>query len=261
MSINEMKILAVGDVVGPEAVAALSEKLRKYKSDNNICFTVVNGENASVGNGIDTQSAKQIIEAGADVITTGNHVWKKRDIRTFLDDSSQIVRPVNYPSSAPGNGYTKLNIDGYIFLVINVLGTVYLEPLDNPFMSVSKVLANEEGKYDFAVLDIHAEATSEKIALANYFDGRINIIFGTHTHVTTADERIFPRGTGYITDLGMSGPVDSVLGVKTDCIIEKFTTMLPVRFELASGDIEINGAVFTLDTSSGRITDVRRVKI
>jgi len=261
LPVNQMKILAVGDIVGPEAVFVLSDRLRNYKSENNIRFAVVNGENASVGNGIDTQSAKQILEAGADVITTGNHVWKKRDIRTFLEDSDQIIRPVNYPSSVPGNGYTKINIDGYIFLVINVLGTVYLDPLENPFESVAKVLKYEEGKYDFAVLDIHAEATSEKIALANYFDGKINIIFGTHTHVTTADERILPRGTGYITDLGMSGPVDSVLGVKTECIIEKFTTMLPVKFEIAEGNIEINGTLFTLDTSNGRVVEIKRVKI
>lgn len=256
-----MKILAIGDVVGPAAIEYMATKLRNFISRENIALTLVNGENASVGNGLCRADALAILDAGADIITGGNHIWQKKDLRDLLDTSDRIIRPANYPGANPGNGYTIADANGYRVLVMNVMGVIYGDPLADPFETVERILNREEGRYDFAAIDIHAETTSEKYALARYFDGRINIIYGTHTHVPTADEQVLPRGSGYITDLGMSGPHDSILGVKTECIIHKLTTKLPTRFEIAENDIRINGAVFELDTSSGRVTKVERITL
>lgn len=254
-----IRILTVGDVVGTAATEKLSSVLFPLKSEYRADFVIVNGENAAPGNGIDVPSAKNMLYAGADVITTGNHVWQKKDIRDMLCDSEQIIRPANYPPACPGAGYTVRDCLGWRILVINVMGTVYMDSLESPFDTVDRILAREAGRYDLAVLDIHAEATSEKIALGRYFDGRINIIFGTHTHVPTADLRILPNGSGYITDLGMFGPEESVLGVKTDIIIEKFRTKMPVRFEIADGPLVLCGACFTYDTDKKCITEVQQI--
>lgn len=254
-----MKILAIGDVVGPLGLEYLQANLRRFISENNIDLTVVNGENVSVGNGLSSTDAKAIRESGADIITSGNHIWKKKDIYDYLDSSAHIVRPCNYPAENPGMGYTCLNIGGYRILAINVMGTVFTAPLNNPIESVEKILCREEGNYDIAILDIHAEATSEKLAMGKYFDGRINVIFGTHTHIQTADLQIFPKGTGYITDLGMTGSHDGVLGVKTECIIYKLTKNMPVRFELSQGDVRSDGAIFELDDSSGKCIKAHRI--
>ena len=173
--------------------------------------------------------------------------------------SRSVVRPANYPYGTAGNGYTFANIDGYRVLVINMLGTIYLDSLNCPFATADRILEREAGRYDFAVLDFHAEATSEKIALGRYLDGRVNVIFGTHTHVPTADACILPNGSGYVTDLGMSGPPDGVLGVRADIIIEKLRTKMPVKFELAEGATVVNGVIFTLDTDSRTVCEVERV--
>jgi metallophosphoesterase (TIGR00282 family) len=255
------RILAIGDIVGPQAVEYIRRRLWDFRRTNEINLTVANAENACTGNGLDTQTAKGLLASGVDIITSGNHIWHKRDIREYLDSADAIIRPANYRTTTPGSGYTKITVDGYVYLVINVLGVVYMDPLDNPFYTVERILNHERGHYDFAILDIHAEATSEKQALAYFFDGRIHVIFGTHTHVATADERVMPRGSGYITDLGMCGPVNSVLGIRPEIIIEKLTTNMPVRFDIAEGDIEACGAVFTLDLDKKCVVSVERVKI
>lgn len=257
---SQIRILTIGDVVGPAALDKLSEVLFSLKNEYKADFVIVNGENASPGNGIDIPSAKTLLYSGTDVITTGNHVWQKKDLRDFLCDSEQIIRPANYPPTCPGSGYTIRDCLGWRVLVINVMGTVYMESLESPFAVVDRILERERGRYDLAVLDIHAEATSEKIALGHYFDGRINIIFGTHTHVPTADLRILPGGSGYITDLGMVGPRESVLGVKTEIIIEKMTTKMPVRFEIADGPLLLCGACFTYDTEQKCITEAVQIQ-
>ncbi len=253
-------ILAIGDVVGPAAVEALEHRLYGIRARHTAHFTVVNGENAAIGNGLDVASAKSLLYAGADVLTTGNHVWQKREIYDFLRDSDRVIRPANYPSAAPGAGYTLYNADGVRILVMNVMGCIYMEPLDDPFVAVERILDREKGHYDISVLDIHAEATGEKLALAKYFDGRISVIFGTHTHVQTADACILKGGTGYITDLGMTGPIDSILGVKNEIIIEKLRTKLPRRFEIAEGPLRLCGAVFTVDTETGVCLEVQGVR-
>ena len=254
-----MKILCLGDVVGPDAVSHLSKNLWKYRKEKGISLVIANGENADEGNGLSPESARELLDRGVDVITGGNHIWKKNSLRSFLDSSECIVRPLNYPGACPGKGYTVAEADGYRFLVMNVQGTVYMESLSCPFESVEKAISQNAGRYDFAILDIHAEATSEKLALAYYFDGRVNITVGTHTHVQTADEKILPKGSGYITDLGMCGVQDGILGVENEIIIRKLRTKLPERFVLKRGDAKACGAIFTLDTTSGKITAVERV--
>lgn len=253
-----MKILAIGDVVGQESVAYLSERLRRFKRENGIDVTVINGENSAKNNGIDPPSAQALLDAGADVITTGNHVYRINAVYDMLDACDSVIRPANYPKSCPGKGFAVVDLRHTRVLVINVLGVVTLEPLDCPFNTVDRILKDMEGEYDVSVLDVHAEATSEKAAIARYFDGRINAVFGTHTHVQTADARILPKGTGFITDLGMCGPTNSILGVKSEIIIDKLRSHMPKRFEYAVGEIEATGAIFTVE--KGKTTAVTAVR-
>ena len=255
-----MRILAIGDIVGTRSIDYLREKLwdirRKYRID----MVVANGENATDIQGISAPDAERIFSVGVDVITLGNHTYGRRDICTLLGDSDRIIRPANYPPIAPGGGYTVVNIDGYKMLCINVMGTALMESLACPFATVDRILEREKGNYDIAIMDIHAEATSEKIALGRYFDGRIHVMFGTHTHVPTADEQILPRGSGYITDLGMTGPVGGVIGTDASVVIEKMRTKMPVRFKVADGEIAAMGAIFELDPNTGVVKRVERVR-
>ena len=241
-----VNILALGDVVGKEAVAYLSGRLRSIIREYKIDFTVINAENSATSNGIDKDSAVKLLDAGADCLTTGNHVFKVSSFYDYLENSHTVIRPLNYPKRCPGKGYTVLDCGFERVLVINVAGRTGLDPADCPFDAIDSVLEKEKGNYTFSVVDVHAEATSEKAAIANYFDGRVNAVFGTHTHVQTADARTLPGGTAFITDLGMCGPVDSILGVRKDIIIDRFRTNMPKRFEIASGEIKGNGAVFTV---------------
>ena len=253
-----MKILALGDVVGQGAVEYLQSKLRTFKRNNGIDLAVVNGENSAKIGGIDPQSANALLDAGADVITTGNHVYKIGAVYDYLDTSDCVIRPANFPKTCTGKGYTVVDMGYARVLVINVLGVVTLEPLACPFETVDRILEAEKGNYNISVLDVHAEATSEKAAIARYFDGRVNVVFGTHTHVQTNDARILPNGTGFITDLGMCGPKDSILGVKSEIIIEKLRFHIPKRFEHAEGEIEATGAIFTVE--NGKTTAVTAVR-
>lgn len=257
-----MKILALGDVVGTKSIDYLAKNLWKIRDRLGVDMVVANGENASEIHGIASADANALLDTGVDLITLGNHAFGKKDLYPLLSDSEKIIRPANYPPLAVGGGYTTLNVDGYKILCINILGTALMEPLACPFSTVERILERESGEYDLALMDIHAEATSEKLALARYFDGRIQIMFGTHTHVQTADEQILPKGSGYITDLGMTGPTNSIIGTDAEAVIEKFRTKMPSRFRVADGDIEARGALFTLDTSSGKpkVTAVERIK-
>ena len=252
------RILALGDVAGPNAAARITRELFDIRRRNEIDFVVCNGENSAATNGIDVKTANELIKYGVDCITTGNHTFKRREIREYRDETKNIVRPGNFPPEVAGMGYTILPEKGLRVLVMNVLGLVYLEPLACPFRTVDKMLKAAAGKYDISILDIHAEATSEKIAMSHYFDGRIDIIFGTHTHVQTADERIMPNGTAYITDLGMCGPDDSVLGIKKENIIEKLMMHLPVKFDFSDNPVTLHGAVFDYDTEKKKVVKVER---
>ena len=255
-----MKILALGDITGVSASEKVCRSLNKIKSEYDIDFTVANGENAASGNGLDRRTAELLLSSGIDVLTSGNHIWQKREMLEYIDENPYIVRPCNYPHGTPGKGSFIFESFGFRILVMNVLGTVYLDPLCCPFESLDRLLKENEGKYDISILDVHAEATSEKLALANYFDGRIDIIFGTHTHVQTADARVLPKGTGYITDLGMCGPIDSILGVNSEKVIEKLRTHMPVRFDTPDGECSLNGAVFTYDRNAKKCVDVSIIR-
>ena len=258
---GKMNVLAVGDVVGPESVQFLEVHLWDIRKKFEIEFAIINGENAAVGNGIDVSSARSLLQSGADVVTTGNHVFKKREIREFISSNGHVIRPANYPDGCPGSGYTIENIGGYRVLVINVLGTVYLEALDNPFHTVDKILTREAGRYDFAIMDIHAEATAEKIAMARYFDGRISIIFGTHTHVQTADEMILPNGTGYITDVGMTGPHGGIIGMDKGGVLNKFVRCVPQKFKPAEGCGMLHAALIRADAETGKALEISRISM
>ena len=254
-----MKILTLGDVVGRQAVAHLEKNLWNARSSYGADIVIVNGENASDIYGIDESDAKALLSAGTDVITLGNHAFGKKNIFTMLSDSNAIIRPANYPPLTPGGGYTIINVCGWRVLCINVLGTVMMESLACPFATVDKILEREKGNYDVSIMDLHAESTSEKIAIGRYFDGRINVIFGTHTHVQTADEQILPHGSGYITDLGMTGPVNSVIGSDVDAVIERMRTKITSRFTVADGEVRAHGALFDLDTDTKKVISVKRI--
>ena len=258
---KSFKILALGDVVGPRSVEYLKKSLWKIRKKHDIDFVVANGENASEPNGIDKETAKSLFDSGVDVITTGNHIWRKAGVFSYLDDKDEILRPLNYPSTNPGHGEVIANACGYRALVMNVLGQAYIEGGSDPFEAVEKCLARNEGRYDFAVLDIHAEATGEKKALAYNFADRVSVIFGTHTHIQTNDAQILEGKCGYITDLGMCGALDSILGVKKEAVIYKMKTKMLSKFDFAEGEIELNGAIFEIDTTTGKGASCEIIKL
>lgn len=255
---KEIKLLALGDVVRTVSCEYISKHLWRYRKENGIDIVVANGENSAENSGIDRQSADMLLSYGVDVITTGNHVFKTGEAKKLLDESKYVIRPANYPEALPGYGYTFFDAAGKTFLIINVMGIVMMEPLSDPFSAVEKILERNKGKYDISVLDIHAEATSEKRALGFYFDGKIDAIFGTHTHVQTADEQILPKGTGYITDIGMCGPDNSVLGIDAKCIIEKLRMHTPVRFTVPNTKVTAHGVIFTFG-ENGKVKKTERI--
>lgn len=252
-------ILAVGDVVGEPGLKHLERHLRSLQKLKKIDFTVVNGENAS-GVGLTPEQAWRIYDAGADAVTLGNHTFGKMQIRGFLEDTPWILRPANYTGRAPGNGCRIFDLNGIRIRVVNLIGRCDLDwKANDPFTTMDRLLEKE--KADVTLVDFHAEATSEKLALGYYLDGRVSAIWGTHTHVPTADERVYPKGTGYITDLGMTGPIESVLGIEPWQSVESFLGGLPGRYKPADGPCKLQGAVFTLDSSTGLCTAVERIEI
>ena len=255
-----MKILVIGDVTSPMGVEHLKKNLWKFREQNRIDFCVVNGENASFISGISAELAEILLRSGADCITGGNHTLRNKRAYTFLDDTREMLRPVNFGEDAPGHGYAILDCNGYRVLVINAMGQVHIDPtLDSPFTYIDRVLRECEGKYDFAILDFHAEATGEKMAIGYAYDGKINVIFGTHTHVKTADGQILPNGSGYISDVGMCGESEGILGMDPQTVVLRMRTNLPYNFKAASGKCRADGVIFTLDSSSGKVTNVESV--
>ncbi len=254
-----LHVLAVGDVVGEGGQDILSRRLPGLKEETGAHFTVVNGENAS-GVGITPRQARGIFEAGADVITLGNHTWNRIQIGDYLDKEPNILRPANYAGRVPGRGFGVYQCRGMRIAVLNLMGRVELNPnLDSPFKEANRLLRS--GEYDLALVDFHAEATSEKGAMGWYLDGRAQAVWGTHTHVPTADCQILPKGTGFVTDLGMTGPSRSVLGIKPEHSINLFLGGLPRRYEEAEGPCRLNACLFVLDTHSKKCVEVRRADI
>lgn len=256
-----MRILAIGDITSPAAQEYLCQKLWKIREEYSVDFCIVNAENASFINGASAEQAERLLLSGADVITGGNHTMQNYTYQKKMEECKNLLRPINYTDAAPGRGYTIADGDGMRVLVINAMGTVHIEPpLDSPYGFIERALLRERGNFDIAVLDIHAEATGEKLALAYEFDGRINVIFGTHTHVPTADGRILPGGTGYITDLGMCGESEGVLGMEPASVIYRMKTHMPGRFKAASGKVVADGVIFDIDGSFKRVVNIERIQ-
>ena len=258
MNIN---ILAVGDITGKVGYKTLVQKLKSIIKLYDIAFTVANGENAA-GLGITKNQANELLDCGVDVITLGNHTWSKREIIPFLDDSKNILRPSNFSPQVPGRGWGIYDTNHGSICVINLVGRGGMNvENENPYFEADKILKQINDDVKIVLVDFHAERTSEKYAMAYYLDGRVTAVWGTHTHVQTSDIRIFANGTGYITDLGMTGPIDSIIGMKPEQPISRFLGNPPERFEDAEGPAKIEGAVFTIDPETGKCTEAESVRI
>jgi len=259
MKTENLKILFIGDIVGRPGRSAVREVLPKLIEEKEIDFVIANGENLAAGKGMTKEKYDEMLEAGVDYFTSGNHIWANRDIIPYLKEKSvKILRPANYPSDCPGQGFVTLEIKGQKVTIINLLGQVFIPVLtDNPF-KISKEIVDDH-KDSIILIDFHAEATSEKIALAHYLDGEVSAIVGTHTHVQTADETILARGTAFISDLGMCGPADSVLGVEKGIIIRQFLTALPQSHKVAVGPTIFNACLATIDTKTRRAVQIERI--
>ena len=255
-----MRILFIGDIVGRPGREYLTNNLGRIKREYKIDMCIANGENASHGRGITLNSAETLNMCGVDVITLGNH-WTGRDMTTVFDDFAFMVRPANFPVSHPGEGSLVFDMGRTRAGVINVQGRVYMDPLDSPFDAADREIAKIKDECDVIIVDFHAEATSEKAAMAYYLDGQVAAVLGTHTHVQTADEKILKGGTAFISDVGMTGVEDSILGVKSDIIVDRFAKIKPGKFELAEGKVQFNAVVIEVDESCGKAVGIERINI
>ncbi len=258
-----MRILFIGDIVGNPGRKATTEYLKELnKSSTTYDYIVANGENAAGGKGITFEIVDQLLASGVSAITTGNHVWDNKDIFDFIDTTPQLIRPANYPTEIIGKGVTIVpSVDGSTKLaVINLAGQIFMNRYANPFHALNSILAEVKAETPYVILDFHAEATSEKIAMGWHADGKIGAVIGTHTHVQTADERVLPKGTAYITDVGMTGPHDSVIGSKREQVVESFLTMMPTRFVVAKDNIRLNAVDIELNDNTGLAESIRRIQ-
>ncbi len=256
-----MRILMTGDVFGRTGRRAFAEHTAKLKKEKNIDMVVVNGENAAHGKGLTLPTLNALYSGGADVVTTGNHIWDKKDVLAFIDQEPFLLRPANYPANTPGKGFCIFPYKAKNIGVINLQGRVFMNSLDCPFSCASEILKEIQRECDIILVDFHAEATSEKMALAYFLDGKITALVGTHTHVQTADEKILPNGTAYITDLGMTGPINSIIGVQPDSVVEQFTTCIMKKFEPAEGSCVYCGLIIEVDDKTNRAVKVARIQI
>lgn len=255
-----MRILFVGDVFGRPGRKAVGRLLPTLREELSCDFVIANGENAAAGNGITPDTAEEIFRAGADVITGGNHIWDKEEGIALLERDSRILRPANYPPGTPGRGHGVFPIGGVRVAVVSVQGRIFMPPLDCPFRTMEAVLEKLTGATPIIIVDVHAEATSEKMGLGWYLDGRVSALVGTHTHVATADERILPRGTAFLTDVGMTGPHDSIIGVRKELALKRMMRQMPVRFQPADRDVRLHGVLIEVDAETGRASSITRVQ-
>lgn len=256
-----MKILAVGDLIGSAGIKKLKSELPRLKEQEKIDFIIVNGENSAEGMGITERNFKDILEENVDVITMGNHTWGKKDIFKFIDHP-KLIRPANYPKGVVGKGYNIYTCKDKKIAVINLIGRVDVNVLsENPFILARELVQKLQNKVDMIFIDFHAEATAEKIALGHYLDGKVTAVYGTHTHVQTADEAILDNGTAYITDIGMTGPKNSVIGMDVAASIKRFETTLPERYKVATGECIFNGVIFDVDETTNKVKGIKRVNI
>ena len=257
-----VKILLIADIVGKPGRQALSRELHRLVDRYSLDLVIANGENAAGGFGVTEDTAKELYEQGVHVLTSGNHIWDKRESFDYLSREDRLIRPANYPDGSPGRGSTvSVTAAGTKVAVLNLEGRVFMNNLECPFRVADREISRLRAITPIIIVDFHAEATSEKLSLGWYLDGKVSAVIGTHTHVQTADERILPGGTAYMSDAGMTGSFDSVIGIKKELAIEKFLTLLPVRFEVAKKDIRLNGVVVEIDAQSGRALDIERISI
>ena len=257
-----MRILFIGDIVGRPGRRAIEGLLRKAIADYGIEFTIANGENAAGGMGITPAIAMEILSQEVDVLTSGNHIWAKKEIISFLDDERRLLRPANYPAEVPGRGGGIFEaVNGQKVGVLNLEGRVFMKNLDCPFRVGEREVEHLRGDTPVVIVDFHAEATSEKVALGRFLDGKASAVVGTHTHVQTSDERILKGGTAYITDVGMTGPLASVIGIREKIALERFLTQVAWKFDVATEEIELQGVVLEVDPDTGKAIDIRRIRI
>jgi hypothetical protein len=255
-----VRLLMVGDVVGRPGRRAVRELLPRLRDQLGLDLVIANGENAAGGKGLTEATAEELFRSGVDVITSGNHIWHERAVFPYLEQNVPVLRPLNYPPGVPGRGYLVHDLGARgLVLVINLCGRIGMLELDCPFRTVDRLLQDMPNRPVVAIVDMHAEATSEKTAMAWYLDGRVSMVAGTHTHVPTADPRVLPGGTGFVTDLGMVGPRDSVIGVTVQPIIQHFLTRMPARFDVADGPVNFNAVMAEIDMDTGKTTNVERV--
>ena len=256
-----MRLVFFGDVVGRPGRRAVGVVLRELRRQSAIDFVVANVENTAGGKGVDPGSAEEMQDAGVDVLTTGNHVWQNRDIVPYLKENGRLLRPLNFAPGVPGEGWVvRAARDGTPVAVVNLIGRVFMGPADCPFRAAEAIVPKLRQQAAVVLVDMHAEATSEKVGMARFLDGRVSAVVGSHTHVQTSDESILPGGTAALTDAGMCGPEDSILGMRTDRVLERFLSQMPVRFEVASGPVMVQGAVIDVDETTGRATAIRRLR-
>ncbi len=257
-----MKVIFLGDIIGKPGRNALARKLDILIRENEADMVIANGENAAGGIGISPGTCDSLFEMGVDMVTSGNHIFKKKEIIDYLDLEPRLLKPANYPPGTPGKGYYIFEVEklgGLKVAVINICGRVFVENLDCPFRTIDRILEYIKEKTPVIIVDIHAEVTSEKVAMGWFLDGRVSAVIGTHTHIQTADERVLPGGTAYITDVGMVGPRDSVIGVKKENIIKRFLTQMPQQFTVAKEDVWINGVVIDIDEKNGKARQIIRI--
>jgi metallophosphoesterase (TIGR00282 family) len=256
-----MRVLMVGDVYGEPGRAAIQTLLPRLREQHAVDLAVVNVENAAGGFGITPPMAKAFLEQGVDVMTTGNHVWDKKEIVPHIVKENLLLRPANFPEGTPGVGHVTVKAGPYRVAVVNLMGRVFMSPIDCPFRKADEIVASLRKETPIILVDMHAEATSESLAMGWHLNGRVSAVVGTHRHVQTADERVLPGGTAYITDLGMTGPTDGVIGVDREQIIQRFMTQMPIRFETAKGPAALHGVLITLDPETGRASDIQRLRV
>ncbi len=257
-----MNILLIGDIVGKPGRKVIKRLLPHIKSQYNVEFVVANGENGAGGFGLTIDTAKELFNSGIDVLTSGNHIWDKKDIFVELEEGNRILRPLNYPEGVPGKGYTILETEtGKRVCVINIQGRIFMPPIDCPFMGIQKLLDSISQDVKTIIVDFHAEATSEKMAMGIFLDGKVSVVAGTHTHVQTADERILPNGTGYITDLGMTGPHDSVIGMEFEKSMKRILYQIPFKLNVAKKNLRLNGIFLNVDDETGKCKEIKRLDI
>jgi len=256
-SSSPFKILALGDIIGKPGRRGLAKDLESIVGECGAQFVIANGENASGGLGITSTVADELFELPIDVLTSGNHIWKHKEVRSYLDSQERLLRPANYPVGTPGRGAGVFTaVDGTRVGVINLEGLLFMNSLACPFQTADRLLEDLRGQADLVIVDFHAEATSEKRALGHYLDQRATAVYGTHTHIPTADAEVLAGGTGYLTDLGMCGPTDSVIGIRKQQAIARFTTRLPTPFQVASNRVQLQGALITADPASGKCLEI-----